>query len=147
MEALWAKQAALDAERGVQTSEFDVTVRGGAWTRKHKGVAVDVYLAFATTREANAFAVTYRLQRSNSFTIRRYGEEWCMRLGQLWCARMTHFFEIWKSQGSAATYKFTIQDAASYEEPAEIREADWGSANRAVQKRAATLRRMGPRVA
>ena len=75
------------------------------------------------------------------------GDEWGLRLGQLWCARMTHFFEIWKSQGSAATYKFTHQDAASYEEPAEIRDADWGSATRAVQKRAGMLKRMGPRVA
>ena len=60
---------------------------------------------------------------------------------------MTHFYEIWKSQGRPATYRFTPGDASSYEEPAEIREADWGSANREVQKRAATLRRMGPRVA
>eukprot|EP00973_Karenia_brevis_P079597 11043986-Karenia_brevis.AAC.1 len=54
--------------------DFEVHMRGGLWTRKHKGVVTNEIRGACSTSDARAFCSLYKLPQSITFSIAKYGE-------------------------------------------------------------------------
>ena len=91
--------------------DFVVSLRGGAWTKQHRGIAADAVLATAAHEEARRFLGALGESKSASFSIIAYQDKATL-LGQEWCARHQHFYNLWTSRGQSTT--FTSDDANAY---------------------------------
>lgn len=97
-----------------ETSEnFFTTVRGGVWTIKNKGVAVDVGAAYARRGLPRYWAAKYSMGRMASFSFALYGEDTARILSDEWCFRCQWFFVIWRGQEDL-NYLYQPEDGKGY---------------------------------
>ena len=94
----------------------------GVWTSRHIGVSFDSYRSQASGAKAERFCSTYRLAKSGTFSIAKFGEEVCLKLCRLWVHRMTYFFNIWRDRGESLDYVFGEDELRGYTPPNECRE-------------------------
>ena len=104
----WAQSLASSSE------DFKVSLRGGAWTRQHRGVAADAVMASAATELGRRWTAQYSCQRMASFSILLDATLMAME----WCRRRQHYCDIWKAQG-AADYAYTDDDHFAYKPPTD----------------------------
>lgn len=95
---------------------FGWSVRGGAWTAAHRGVAFDSYRAAALTRESKAWATEWGLPTTATFALSRYGDEAAAILAQFWVEKMDFLWTVCKP--TATGFGFRAADLAAFEEPA-----------------------------
>ena len=69
---------------------FELEVRAGKWTKKHKGVACDSIRGKATGMQAKELCAHYKLKQSATFSYKKFqvGPAGC--LARAWCHKM-HF--------------------------------------------------------
>ena len=115
-----AREAMLLAEGAHHAADFTVKLLGGAWTRAHREVAFDAVRA-APRRfgPAEVFLTRFGITPSARFEISAYGIESAKVLANTWCTKMQHYFDIFEGSGDP-DYRFTPNDHASYDEPAEF---------------------------
>jgi hypothetical protein len=138
-DALGAKRAALADESELEFDNFRVTILGGQWTAKHKGVPFDAVQATARGDLPNAWSIKHGLNRSARFELALYGEAWAPVLARGWAHRMQFFYNLHVSSGTD-DYRYTAVDAALYVEPAEFRRAADALDSAAASKRIAQIR-------
>ena len=95
---------------GLGVQDFSITLRGGAWTKQHRGVAADAVLASAVTEDGKAFVACYGEPRSASYSILAY-DNVATVLAVEWCARHQHYLNLWVSRGRGHQ-TFSQADAA-----------------------------------
>ena len=78
-------RAAWHQGGAVPGGDFQTSLRGGAWTKQHKGVVADAVAATAATTEAKNW-----LHKVDGQTLMA-GE---------WCRRRQFFFNLWMQQGA-----------------------------------------------
>ena len=144
MEALWARRrdVAVFVDLPID-DKFTWTVRGGKWTKLHKGLAFDCYLGYGRAGVPSAFCKAFGLRRSFSLSIRAYGEAPCISMVKAWCHRMAFLFDRWVHGGGTDQFVFTHEDYAAYREPGEFY-ALAGTANRIEVKAFAKIRTIRP---
>jgi len=85
------------------------------------------------------------MKRSVSFSIKLYGEEWCLRLCELWIARLKFFYDIYLSHGASDKFRYAKADLHRFVENPDIvvHAADCAAP---VANRLGQVRRIAPRV-
>jgi hypothetical protein len=101
-----------------QGADFVTAVKGGAWTQRHLGIAVERVTADARKGAPSHFCQIYGFNQGMSFTLKRYGDLNCSALALEWCRRMQFWFDLWLEQGDAK-YRFSSEELLSYEETPE----------------------------
>jgi hypothetical protein len=81
----------LGEHRVAEGEPFALSIRGGRWTRLHKGVDFDAYRSQAAGGLAREFCATYRLVASATFSVRAYGEPACFSLATYWSRTMRFY--------------------------------------------------------
>jgi len=99
-------------------ADFVTAVKGGTWTQRHLGVAVERVTADARKGAPSQFCQTYGFNQGVSFTLSRYGDLNCSVLALEWCRRMQFWFDLWLEQGNTK-YCFSAEELLSYEETPE----------------------------
>jgi len=145
MEALWAHRAAMGEREDAGVVDFSWWIRGGPSTMRRKGVAFDCYAAAAWNTDSKKWCVRYGMKRSVSFSIKLYGEEWCLRLCELWIARLKFFYDIYLSHGASDKFRYAKADLHRFVENPDIvvHAADCAAP---VANRLGQVRRIAPRV-
>lgn len=82
LRALWAES---DDQR---CSDFQVSVLGGSWTSKHKGVVADAFSGAARGETAISWCRSRGIPRSARYEITAYGEHSASTLARAWCSKM-----------------------------------------------------------
>jgi hypothetical protein len=67
MDLLYGRRLALEAGAPAPAKDFVWSLRGGAWTAEHHGVAYDVFRAEGIPGEPREFLKLYGLAQSGSF--------------------------------------------------------------------------------
>ena len=111
-EELRSTREAWNANLQPLGEDFAVSLRGGAWTRQHRGVAADAVLATASSDLGKAFLRAFGEPKSASFSLLAY-DHIATLLGQEWCARRQHFCNIWQLRGRAVS-AFSPADIEAY---------------------------------
>jgi hypothetical protein len=122
-EDVWAE---LEEIRGkwralpeVRDNDFGVTVLGGQWTARHRGVAADALKGHARTAEAQSWCRRVGVPVSARFEISAYGQAAAATLARAWCSRMQHFYNLAEEMPEDAD--FTDEQRGSWQEPSEFR--------------------------
>ena len=119
-EALALRRGEWMADPDHETTEaFGTCIRGGAWTRRNRGVIYDFMVAQPRLAVSRECCRIYSLQSSYSFSMRKYGERNSCHMAREVCKRLEHFFGMWMSQEDSY-YQFSASDLASYHESAEF---------------------------
>lgn len=95
---------------------FKVSIRGGAWTAAHRGVAADSVRGEAGTTESQRFQIC-ELSKSATFSVSKYTEHFAHRLAEAWCHRIQFWFDLGADRGSFFTTRFLYSDESLYEAP------------------------------
>ena len=136
---LYRKREEWLAREVVISVDFRGTILGGAWTKKHKGVAYDAYAGKACNQSAKAFCRMYGLGMSARFALSTCSEKLASVFARAWCEKMQFFFDVYKASGDER-YIFTADDVASFEETAgfsaAFEESEGVARERAEQVRA-----------
>ena len=119
MALVWEKIEAFRQQWGIDGTnhgaDFVTAVKGGAWTQRHLGIAVERVTADARKGAPSLFCQTYGFNQGMSFTLKRYGDLNCSALALEWCRRMQFWFDLWLEQGDTK-YRFSAEELLSYEE-------------------------------
>ena len=92
--------------------DFTISLRGGAWTKQHRGVAADAVMATAASEDGKTFLATYGEAKSASYSILAY-ENGATLLALEWCARRQHYLNCWVGRGRGRQ-TFTADDKQAY---------------------------------
>ena len=117
MDLLYERRLALEAGAPAPAKDFVWSLRGGAWTAEHRGVAYDVFRAEGIPGEPREFLALYGLAQSGSFSIAAYGEAEASELARYWCHRHQFLFDVWGENGADPGFRFQEAHLAAYEEP------------------------------
>lgn len=98
---LWDRRAELAALADGGDDSFSWCLRGGRWLKKERGVEFDSYRAFARGGEPQDWCSAIGLPRSATFSINKYGEDFCVQLCQLWVAKMSFLKDVWEARQAA----------------------------------------------
>ena len=98
---------------GVRATDFVVDPRGGNWTKKHKLVKIDSYMAVPCSGLPTKFVNKFLPAGSRSFScmISTHGEVLAFELPNLWTLVMQIWFEEWAGNGCRDDQVFSLQDA------------------------------------
>jgi hypothetical protein len=145
LDDLWSARERLDAETvGGGEDPFVIAIRGGRWTRHHKGVDFDSYRSQAKPGLPKDFCDKYKMPFSATFSVRTYGEPTCYSLCTYWSHKMKFFYELWASSGYFEGYFFREDDVKTYVPPPEaVALADGASAE--LQRRLRSMAALRPR--
>jgi hypothetical protein len=139
--ALDSKRKELDAAAHKE-DDFIWKVRGGAWTKEHKGCEYDAFMAVASTPLGEEFCKLFQLRLSASFSLALYGEALAMTLCSYWCSKHQHWLDIWVDKGEPEE-PFIADELRTFMEPIGFTEM----ANAAVgqiRDRTESLRALAP---
>ena len=128
-------------DHGLVAPDVQISVRGGRWTLRARGVAYDSVRAQVVTRDAVEFCI--RVGMNLSFTVdvlNTYTEHEAYCLTRLWCHKMQYFVDI--SKGLGAADAFPADAVALYVEPVEA--AALHDSRPPVRARLAQIRRIAP---
>ena len=115
------RRDAWAAEQDEEVLEhFSSTLRGGAWTHAHTGLAVDSVRAAAISRRAKDFCLAHGLQQSGTFSLRLYGEEVCSALASLWVTRMYFLHDAQLFLSDDLTARMTAETLEAFERPSWV---------------------------
>ena len=93
-----------------------MTVRGGLWAARARGVSADCVTAqCAKGSLAATFCAKYHVYRHQSYSIARYTDVGAARLAEAWSRNMHWMFNVWLAQEDS-DYSFTERDLAGYME-------------------------------
>ena len=123
---------------------FEWTVLGGAWTKRHVGVAYDSFQARAAGREAQSFCQQYALQQTHRFSCGVFGEATCAILCEYVVSKLTFFYDIWIESSQPLVFRFSPSDLEGFQE-AEDFAALAAVAQGQLAKRVQALRSIVPR--
>jgi hypothetical protein len=122
MALVWQKIEEFRQQWGMdgpnQEGDFVTAVKGGAWTARHLGIAVERVTADARKGAPSHFCQSYGLNQGMSFTLKRYGALNCSVLALEWCHRMQHWFNLWLEQDDPK-FHYSEEELLSYEETPE----------------------------
>jgi len=79
--AVWAESEDL------RCNDFQVSVLGGSWTSKHKGVVADTFSGAARGDTAISWCRSRGTPRSARYEITAYGERRAAALAKAWCSK------------------------------------------------------------
>jgi hypothetical protein len=147
-ESVWAevarKREAWADDHGVVTPDFVTCIRGGAWTRAHRGKLFDHVAAMARKGLPSYFCDLYTLNKMTSFSIAKFGEDLGTRFAVEWTRKMQCFYDIWRASGDAH-YTFSDDDISSIPEDSDFLDAVAGVDVESVRwPRAMHIRNMRP---
>jgi hypothetical protein len=89
--ALAAKRAAWADDPKVHAVDFETHIRGGAWTQQVKGLAFDCIIARPCSEVGASFCKEYGLQKTVSYSFKKYGEVAASQLALAWAHKMQFF--------------------------------------------------------
>ena len=136
--AEWEEEAPRD------TKSFEVFLRGGTWTAKHKKAAYDEFRAQPCTADARDFCRRYGLRQSFSASVTRYGEDLASKLCVAWTHKVSYFFELYMGQDDF-NYDFSKEEYDGYVESLEYLESVCGlDVNQAAFLRVMEIRNIRP---
>jgi hypothetical protein len=88
---------------------FALVIRGGHWTKKHKGVAGDSIQGHARGKFIQDWCKKYHYPASKSFYFSKYGHDEATRLAREFVRISNHFYFVWYTSGNP-NYVFTVAD-------------------------------------
>ena len=95
MDALYKKREEWDSAPLKKSSDFKITLLGGSWTAKNKGVLYDAWKAEAKAGLASDFCMEFGLPKSATFTISKFGEAACHTLAFNWAHRLQWLLDVY----------------------------------------------------
>ena len=119
VDELHAMRAMWELEGGVETIDFDIELRGGRWTAKHRNKACDSFRGRCATGSARTWARAYDLPQTFTAAIGPYGEFLASQLCLAWCHRMQWLFDAYKAGGDPGfiydpDFLLTYQEEETY---------------------------------
>lgn len=135
MEQLAKFREAWQETEEQRSRDFQVSVLGGTWTAKHKGVVADAFSASARGEVAIAWCRARTLPRSARFELSLYGEANAAVLARAWCSKMQFMLHLCKKLGDDL-HAFSLEEKADWPEPSElgIAERELMASKRAVAR-------------
>jgi hypothetical protein len=119
LEELRKYREAMLGSQEVRCNDFQVSLLGGAWTAKHKGVLADAFTGAAKGEEALAHCRSRGIPRSARYEISTYGEENAAAFARSWCSRMQYVFNICCAHEDQE-HKLTPKEIENWPEPSEF---------------------------
>ena len=117
---------------------------GGQCTADHFGVAFDSDRAKARAGAPRLFSRLHSLSLSTTFSIRKFGEDECLKLVQIWIARISLLYQLWFVTGTEKAVDFFALPVSEFKLLAEL-EAFVVHAEGLVRERAVQCRDILPR--
>ena len=114
-ERLQEKRIAWAAEYGFEEEDFEVILRGGGWTKKHKKVVVNEVRAQCSGSDTPAWCDLYDLKKSVTFSIALYGEFAATTIAMAWAHRMQFLYNLY-NEATTLRVTYTDADYAAYTE-------------------------------
>lgn len=116
-DALWLELTSLrqqveqpaEMEAGAQ-HHFVHSLRGGRWTRQHRGQVADAVAARAATQEALQWVGLFGSPKQASFSTIKYGLEEATVLALEWCRRRQQWIQLWLRRGAADSMAYSAED-------------------------------------
>lgn len=105
--------------------DFKYTLRGGAWTQKHKKVAADAFQGRASSADAQLWCLKYGLAKTSRYAISVFGESKASALSRMWCHKMQYYYDIFV-RANNPDYKYSQSDHSGYEQPVGFAEVGVG---------------------
>ena len=101
--------------------DFVVEPRGGKWTQRERGAAIDAYRGRPVAGLAQDWTDGHwcRGSRSVIFSIKQYTATWCIALARIWCSMMAAWFEHWVRSEDEACDAYPDLDPLAHA-PADI---------------------------
>ena len=115
LQALQTKRSSWEHEDKLETTDFETWIKGGSWKQQHRGSGTDSTMARACSEVSTAWCKLYGLQKSTSFSHKKFGEEAAACLALAWCHRMQFFYNIYKLVDTHG-YVYCEDDWTSYQE-------------------------------
>jgi hypothetical protein len=105
-----------------EPTDFKVTILGGVWTQRNKGVAYGAVRGAAVREESlEAWLQSNGFPKSARFDVSLYGDKNACAMARAWCHRM-QFFRDLVVTGDDPTYQYDDGVIAGYTEPSDFRE-------------------------
>ena len=92
--------------------DFKMTLRGGAWTFQHRGVAADAVMVSSATELGRRWTAAYAAPKMASFSILLYHDKATL-MGLEWCAKRQYYCDLWLSH-DCMQYDYTNADHEGY---------------------------------
>ena len=94
MEQLEKYRQAWQESKEIRCHDFQVSVLGGAWTAKHKGVIADAFSGAAKGELALNWCRARGMPKSARYEISAYGEEFASIFARAWCSKMQYALNV-----------------------------------------------------
>ena len=102
--------------------DWRVSVLGGAWTVRHRGVAFNAFRSAPRVGSvAEQWAADYNIGKSARFDMSLYGSSVANDLAKGYSHRCQYFFDIWLCSGNER-YTYSQHDLDAYVEPCIVSE-------------------------
>ena len=118
-----AERARVRGKDAAGITEFRIFPRGGAWTLRATGLAVDAWRAEASCAESKAWCRLFQLPLSKTMSIALYEAPVAVALATMWADKMQFLYEWWIEAGRNMSCYCDEAGLARYEEPAAYRVA------------------------
>jgi hypothetical protein len=105
--ALHEKRHELAAVGGHDAIDFGWELRGGKWTKEHKGVVFDCVSASARGLPMKQWCSDWGMNRAASWSTSLYTEDGACKLATSWVAKMQHLRNVCDDHGSDPGFAFT----------------------------------------
>jgi len=102
-----------------RAGDFVVSVLGGVWTAKHRGVAADAVQGRAKGQAVISWCHKAKVLQSARFEISAYTEASAGILARAWCSKMQHFWNL-SMQSPEQPTAFSAEDKRSLLEPSDF---------------------------
>ena len=99
LDALVQKRAEMGLDVGSRGADFAVILRGGPDLFRRTGKVYDEIRGQFCNAEAHAFCVEWKLQKSCSASLARYGEATAHILAKGWVAKMQWCYDLALAEG------------------------------------------------
>ena len=86
---------------------FKIAIRGGNYTLRTRGVALEAVVVRATGFTSRTFCHCFNTFKSATFSMRAYGWDGAVALAEGWQHRMDVFCRIWLDAGADLDFVFT----------------------------------------
>ena len=136
--ALFYQEATFDA----QVVDFGYHLRGGQWTRRHRGDVVDSARGMALRSPAAEFCRRAGLSLSSTYSLALYGHEDAVLAARFWCHRLQFLYNEYL--GGRPLGEFSDAVLGLYTEPPEVGEL-MARAPPALAERLRAIRALRPR--
>jgi hypothetical protein len=140
MEELEKYRQAWQDAKDVRFYDFQVSVLGGAWTQKHKGVLADAFSGAAKGDQSPDWCRARGMPRSARYEISTYGEENASALARAWCSKMQFLFNHCQKLGDDL-HKLSPEELEQWVPPSDLQRVERQLADsRQAQQRLRQLR-------